>query len=343
MHPRRGDVFEVNVTDQFAESPHGVGGVVAVQHRGRDPRPLLAREPPPDLSEGLELEWALVTLEPFLFVAHAALERLGRRLETRALGCARLELELTLEPAGRDARAWDLPAPTRDAKTLLTVVRLDLEARPPGAPVAGFTLTAIPGRVRPGQGTLFGPPAISPERLATTLARLFALLGNGRVGSPRPLDGHRPERFALVPFDPPPPPLRPLPETARPVRRASGMLAVRALRPAIELEVEVEPRHGDREPAPAVLHALPREAEVKRPEIAGRVRVASGPWRLEEGWWNEGAAERAIERADEPAPERAVERAIEREYWDVELDPSGLYRIYREPAAGRWFADGVYD
>lgn len=304
--------------------------------RGADPRPLLAREPPPDLSEGLELEWPLVTLEPFLFVAYAALERLCRRLETRAVGCARLALELDLEPAGRDARAWELPAPTRDAKTLLTLLRLDLEARPPGAAVVGFAVTAIPGQTRSGQGTLFGTPAISPERLATTLARLFALLGGERVGSPRPIDGHRPERFVLAPYTPPPPPLVPPLMTrgheldsgdrsdgSRPRRGAQGLLAVRTLRPPVELEVQVEPRQSDQEKAPTVLRSRARESDGRHLEIAGSVRVASGPWHLEESWWNE--------------------RAIEREYWDVELDAAGLYRIYRELAGDRWFADGIYD
>ena len=59
------------------------------------------------------------------------------------------------------------------------------------------------------------------------------------------------------------------------------------------------------------------------PAIAGRVRVASGPWSLEEGWWTE-------------AP-------VDRDYWDVELSEGGLYRIYRERRGGAWFADGIYD
>ena len=59
------------------------------------------------------------------------------------------------------------------------------------------------------------------------------------------------------------------------------------------------------------------------PPRRGRVRVAAGPWRLEEGWWT-----------GEPA---------DRDYWDVELEGGGLYRIYRDRAAGEWFADGIYD
>ena len=32
-----------------------------------------------------------------------------------------------------------------------------------------------------------------------------------------------------------------------------------------------------------------------------------------------------------------------REYWDVELDGAGLFRIYRDATTGDWSADGVYD
>ena len=152
----------------------------------------------------MELEWPLVSLEPFLFVGNAALERLVRRLEAQALACRRLEIGLKLDPEGFDARAITLPAPTRDVKTLLTLTRLELEARPPGAPVVGFTFAAQPDRLRQAQLSLFGPAALSPDRLATTIARLVALLGADHVGSPRTVDGHRPERFAVADYSPPP-------------------------------------------------------------------------------------------------------------------------------------------
>jgi len=275
--------------------------------RGRDPRPLVPRRPPPGFTEGMELEWPLVTLPPFLALAEGALERLERRLEAEAVGCARLDVSLTLEPEGCDTRTIELPAPTRDVKTLLTLVRLGLEGRPPGAAVTGFSLTAHPDAPRKGQLTLFGPAEISPDRLATALAKLFALLGPGRAGAPQAVDGHRPERFALVPFAPPPPPAaRRAPRTGR------GLLSVRVLRPAVPLEVLLE---GER---PASLRALASALDV-----SGPVRVASGPWRLEEGWWQETPAFRA--------------------YWDVELSGGGLYRIFRDEPGGEWFADGVYD
>ncbi|HEX2254432.1 MAG TPA: DNA polymerase Y family protein [Thermoanaerobaculia bacterium] len=310
--------------------------------RGLDPHPLVPHHPPPVFREGMILEWPLVNLEPFLFVGRAALERLTARMAGQGLACTRLELALHLEPDGIDERAVDLPAPTRDVKTLLTLLRLDLEARAPGAPVSAFTLVAHPDRPREAQLTLFGPSALSPDRLATSLARLFALLGPDRVGSPRAVDGHRPESFALVPFDPPPPPeVTPAPRarsgegagtdgaadgsaggtgdaTAGGTRRdGRGLLAVRVLRPAVELEVLVDETH------PRSLAPVLREETAGRPQVQGRVRVASGPWTLEDEWWSE-------------AP-------VARDYWDVELATGGIYRIYRDRTTGDWFADGVYD
>jgi hypothetical protein len=212
-----------------------IGRELHASANGVDLRPLEPFVPPPSFSEGMDLEWPLAALEPFLFVAHAALERLVERLEFRALACTRLEIALTLDPDGHDERAISLPAPTRDVKTLLTLVRLELEARPPGAAVVGFVFSAHPDRPRRAQLTLFGPAALSPDRLATTIARLAALLGEDRVGSPRTADGHRPERFTLTRYNPPPPPVARVAP-----RRGRGLLSVRVLRPPVPLEVVVE-------------------------------------------------------------------------------------------------------
>jgi len=281
--------------------------------RGMDPYPLVPYQPPPTFSEGMELEWPLVALEPFIFVARAALGRLCQRLASRGLACARLELTLRLEPDGHHHRSIQLSAPTRESKTLLTLIRLDLEDGPPGAPVTGFTLTGHPDRPRKAQLSLFGPPALSPDRLATTLARLFALLGPERVGSPRPVDGHRPEHTTLLEYTPPPPP-----ETHAEPRQGRGLLTVRVLRPPIPLEVLSDAQATPRE----VLSVL-REGSAKQPQVQGRIKVASGPWSLEEQWWSKDG--------------------VERDYWDIELTDGGLYRIFRQPATGEWFADGIYD
>jgi protein ImuB len=296
--------------DEIASRLGAAGADLHAIARGEDPRPLVARTPPPDFREGIDLEWPLVALEPFLFVGHAALERLTARLAARGLGCLRLLITLRLDPDGVAERAIDLPAPTRDAKTLLTLVKLELEKNPPGAPVVGFTFAALPDRPRNAQLTLLGVPELSPDLLATTLARLFALLGPGRAGTPHSPDGHRPERFEVLPYGE---------KVGTGTTLSRGLLTVRVLRPPIELEVLA----ADITARPSSLRSLTDENGSSRPRLEGAVRVAAGPWRLEDGWWSEGPANR--------------------EYWDLELDGGGLYRVYRDLASERWFADGMYD
>jgi len=299
--------------------------------RGIDPRPLMPRPLPPEFREGMELEWPLVALEPFLFIANAALDRLSKRMEIQGFACKRLEFTLTLDPDGYDARGIDLPAPTRDVKTMLTLMRLDLEKTPPGAPVAGFSFVAHPDRPRRAQLSLFGPSAVSPEKLASTIAKLISILGDGRVGMPMTVDGHLPERYAINVFSPPPPP-----DVRRTPARARGLLAVRTFRPPIPIEVTTREAAGDdvqiatirslaevvsdsRPPAP---DSRPRVEAGSKVEIAGTVRICSGPWQVEEGWWSD--------------------RPDIREYWDVELERGGVYRVFRGGAA-EWFVDARYE
>jgi len=287
------------------------GQILHRQARGLDNHPLIPHAPSPTFDEGMDLEWPLDSIEPFLFVARTALERLTRRMTRRGLGCLRLETSLRLEPDGTHERSIELPTPTRDVKTLLTLVKLDLEAAPPGAPVTGFTLSGYPDRPREAQLTLFGPTALSPDRLATTLARLFSLLGPEGVGSPLPDDAHSPEGFRLQQFAPPPPP-----EESPPEIRGYGLLAVRVLRPPVPIEVIADSQ-------PRRINAPVDEVAQRRPRIEGTIRVASGPWSVEEAWWTHDP--------------------VDRDYWDVELSNGGIYRIYCDRYSRDWFADGIYD
>lgn len=276
-----------------------IGRALHYAARGVDPRPLIPRALPPDFREGMELEWPLVALEPFLFIASSALDRLSKRMEMTGFACKRIEMTLALEPDGWHARAIDLPAPTRDVKTILTLLRLDLEKNPPGAPVIGFTFVAHPDRPRRAQLSLFGPAAVSPEKLATTIARLIAMLGEGNVGMPATVDGHLPERYAVAQFAPPPPP-----DMKRTPPRSRGLMAVRTFRPPIPVEVTL---------------CDGRIASIRGGDIEGDVRIASGPWRVEEGWWREAPACR--------------------EYWDVELYGGSTYRLFED---GGWRVDAAY-
>ena len=55
-----------------------------------------------------------------------------------------------------------------------------------------------PVKPRAAQGGLFVPAAPEPVKLELTLARIRAIVGEGRVGSPELLDTHRPDAFRMV-------------------------------------------------------------------------------------------------------------------------------------------------
>ncbi|MBI4348696.1 MAG: DNA polymerase Y family protein [Elusimicrobia bacterium] len=273
--------------------------------RGLDSREFVPEPHPTCFFEGKGFDWPLCELEPFARAAGEVLERLAARLASRGLACRALEVTLALDPEGRDTRALSLAAPTRDAKVWLGLLALELRRRPPKAPVAGVWASATPEESRLVQLTLFGPPAASPDKVSTTLARLSSHLGAERVGTPEAVDSHRPESYALGRYEPEPPSDAPAP------LEAPGHIALRVLRPRVALTVR-----ADAQGRPGWL-AGP-EAEIR-----GSVRVASGPWRVEDGWW--------------------TEEAVCREYWDVELSDGALYRIFLDPARNAWFADGIYD
>ncbi len=159
----------------------GPAGAAAHQSaRGIDPQPLVPHQPAPTLTEGMEFEWPVVTVDPLLAAVRQLLDRIRRRLEAHDLACALLELELGLEPEGSDRRTIRLPAPTRDVDALVALIRLELDARPPGAAVAAFACFVHPNRPRRGQLTLFGAPEIHPDKLAAAMARIAGRIGPDR-------------------------------------------------------------------------------------------------------------------------------------------------------------------
>lgn len=283
------------------------GAALVRAARGEDARPLAPRPRAERVEEAATLEYALDSLEPLLFVLRALLERAVARVGLDGVGCARLGLALALDDRCRDAREVRLAAPTRDVRTLLGCLRAELEARPPRAAVERVRVAAVPEPVRTLQLGLFAPPGPSPERLATTLARLAVLCGADRVGAPAVVDTHRPGVAATVPFIPPPPDARAAAPGAV-ATPADGRLVVRALRPPRPIDV-----FSDRG----------RPDFVRGPGLGGRVVGAAGPWRLAGEWWGDGA--------------------YVRDYWDLELSDGGVYRCYRDATSARWFADGVYD
>jgi len=166
---------------------------------------------------------------------------------------------MSLEPDGYHARAIELPAPTRDVKTMLTLIRLELEKTPPGAPVSGFSIVAHSDRPRRAQLSLFGPSALSPEKLATTIARLAAILGEDRIGMAQTVDTFIPGAYRMADYAPPPPPdLRQTP------KRSRALIAARVFRPPIPIEVITRPSRPNE---PGKIQIVSEHADVTVQEV----------------------------------------------------------------------------
>ena len=168
--------------------------------RGVDARPLVPWVDEVPFEAALELEWPIEGLEPLSFVLARLFEPLSERLEQADRGAAVIYTSLRLTTKRVHTRTLPLPAPMRDAKTLRTLVLLDLETHPPDAPIdtVRVCIEPTPGRVL--QWTLLERAQPAPEQVSTLIARLSALMGDTHVGSPRLLDSWKPGAFEMAAF-----------------------------------------------------------------------------------------------------------------------------------------------
>jgi nucleotidyltransferase/DNA polymerase involved in DNA repair len=176
------------------------GGQLSQLARGQQDAVMRPYEPPPALEEKSDLDWQIIELEPLAFLLSGLLERLCVKLQGHNLAAAEIRVALKLADGSRYERAVAMSHPLADPRTLLTLLRIDLAAHPPGDAVEGVSVAAQPAPRRLTQFSLFDPALPSPEKLAVTLARLTHLVGPGRVGAPVVPDTHRPGAFAVEAF-----------------------------------------------------------------------------------------------------------------------------------------------
>ena len=169
---------------------------------GEDQRPLVPAVPEERFEQTLDLEWPIEGLEPLSFVLGRLMEPLSAHLERRDRGAAVLHVRLHLVTRAVHERSLQLPVPMRDARALRTLALLDLESHPPAAAIDRVTVAVDPTPGRVVQFSLLTRPLPSPEQLSTLMARLAALMGEGRCGSPELVDCWRPGACAMKPFAP---------------------------------------------------------------------------------------------------------------------------------------------
>jgi protein ImuB len=165
------------------------------------------------------------------------------------------------------------------------------------------------------------------------MARLSALMGEDRCGSPVEVDAWQPGAFAMKPFAPRDSnvvhgdkPQRhgdtekkpnslcasvpPWPVTVNAVSN-HPVVALRRFRFAVPARVRVEDGH-------------PVRVTTDRLGLSGgRVEQYAGPWRTSGGWW--------------------IEYVWDRDEWDVSVRDGATYRVFRERHSDAWFIEGIVD
>ena len=284
---------------------------------GRSSRLLKLIRPPESFQESFEFEREIETAEPLLFMLRRFLEQLAVRLAGIYLVAKELTLRITFansrqdEPAvaGKQSyeRVFKIPQPTNDVDLLFRMLQTHLENFRSEHPIVAVALSAEPIKPAGEQFGLFETTLRNPHQLSETLARLTALLGSDRIGTPVLEETHRPDAFRMQPFR------WDIIESAVPGGQSFDALstahvtaALRRFRPAVSA---------------AVLQDEDTPSHVRSAEMSGKIIDERGPYFLSGNWWDEKSWARAE--------------------WDLQLQNGELVRAHERD--GVWKIDGVYD
>ena len=222
-----------------------------------------------------------------------------------------------------------LPVPVQDSKSLLKLLQLELQAHPPKAPVKKVLLTIEAAPPRRLQRELFIPPGPEPQRMEITLARIKAIAGETRVGSPVLRNTHRPDAFQMQRFSP----------------SSEEALEARTGRPRSQEQCPALPHSALRRFRPA----MPARVELKdaKPVFVTffnqrrKVLAQAGPWRSGGDWWNESSW--AWDEWDIKLKEKSSHPHKTYPFETLTSPESAIYRLYLNLHTQQWFVEGVYD
>lgn len=270
---------------------------------GKSCRLLRLHRPPESFAQSFDFEDGVIALDPLVFALKRLLHTLAGRLGARHLAAGSLHFRLLLETGGELERRVRLPEPQTAVEGMLSPLQTLLESLRLDAAVVTLQLDAETTFATAAQREWFGRHLPQPERWAETLARLEALLGQGRVGIPLPPDSFRPDAFALHPAAGSTVPERAfLPDCPVPLHR---------FRPPREIAVAYESH--DRQPWPLALLNGPHPGEI----IDRR-----GPFPASGTWWDPADTWQRLE-------------------WDIQLASRHLLRlVFQTP--DRWQLEGIY-
>jgi len=241
---------------------------VALWERANGEAPAVLKLTMPSRSFAAEWNYEppVESIEPLLFKLRRFAERITFELRSAGLVAETFSLTLLLEDETEYYRQFRLPEPGANVDSWLRVLQTHLDTVRLSERVAGVRFVAKPARPEQRQDGLFDTGLTDPCSFWENLARLSALVGDDRVGTPVLLDSHAPDAFRLER----PAATVPAPELPPVHPPRGGML--RRFRPALPARVIC---------TDAGLVAL--EGAVR-----GDIRASLGPHILRGDWWKPG-------------------------------------------------------
>jgi protein ImuB len=298
-------------------------------------------QPPETFDESFEFDHEIKTAEPLLFMLRRFLEQFSFRLSAVYLVAKELTLRISFSNSQQDEpavaakethiRVFKIPQPTNDVDLLFRMLQTHLENFKSEHPIVAVALTAQPIRSTSQQFGLFETALRNPQQLYETLARLSALLGSDRVGTPILEETHRPDAFRMEPF---------CWTLAADTAASTTRVALRRFRPATAASIFTS-----------------KDRHLQSGNIAGKVVDQLGPFLFSGNWWDEkswarGEWDMQLENGDlirvheDPPCISAAPAALNRV-------PLRLYRPCRSSHSlhsqgygvtrGTWKIDGIYD
>jgi len=221
-------------------------------------------EPAFALKEFYDFETPVEQLDSLLFIGARMIDCLVARAVGRAMSLASLSVDMALEGGQVHHLAIHPAVPSVDRKFLLKLLHLEMGAHPPLAAVVSLTLAAEAGPSSKMQLGLFAPQTPEPSRLDVTLARLKAIVGEDRVGTPVLEDTHRSGSFRMEGFV----------VYAKPAVQTEG-------HPHMSLR-RVRPPH----PIQVALHTM-KPVGFRDGDTRFEITAVYGPWRTSGCWWSQ--------------------------------------------------------
>ena len=277
---------------------------------GRAKRVLKLVRPPECFIETFEFENEVETIDPLLFILRRFLEQLTLRLSGLYKVASDLTLRLTFSDKNSYERQFKIPQPTNDVDLLFRMLHTHLEDFKSEQPIVAVALEAQPGKPSQQQFGLFETALRDPAQLHETLARLTALFGQDRVGTPVREETHRPDAFRIElfkwEFPAAPKAFGAVSAKDEDGLRTPPAAALRRFRPTLPASVLLNENNL------AHLHSS---------EASGRTVAQRGPYIASGNWWDQDFWARSE--------------------FDVQLENGALLRCHCSD--NQWQVDGIYD